>query len=301
MMGGEGPRRSPPRLRSVEDALFELLRNSRDAGARNVYVASSMKSRRYRTLVVIDDGHGIPKNYRDLIFEPGVTTRHLAPVAGLDETPHGAGLSLYHIKNAALLAEVPSAASPTAIKVIFDTLSLPEKSYQSLPHPSSSRLSRTNLPATLATFAEQPNLLHHLYHGSHARILARLLKHRIIRRTEDEMWSSKGVATVREVALGLGLEMSFRTVRRVVAGEVEAAEEVSLQTDRSRSSSDISRRNGAGGPILTMGERDLARIRTVLRQVARSSYLDLGQLEVERSPGEIVVKARVYEPEEEYE
>jgi hypothetical protein len=50
-----------------------------------------------------------------------------------------------------------------------------------------------------------------------------------------------------------------------------------------------------------MGERDLARIRTVLRQAARSSYLDLGQLEVERSPGEIVVKARVYEPEEEYE
>jgi hypothetical protein len=104
-----------------------------------------------------------------------------------------------------------------------------------------------------------------------------------------------------QTALDLGLEMSLRTVRRVVAGEVEAAEEVSLEAVRSRSTSDLARRNGAGGPILTMSEPDLARIRTVLRQAARSSYLDLGGLEVERRPGEIVVKARVYEPEEEYE
>lgn len=300
LTGGEGPRRSPPRLRSVEDALYELLRNSRDAGARNIYVASSLKSRRYRTLVVIDDGPGIPQTYRDLVFDPGVTTRHLDPVADLDETPHGAGLSLYHIKNAALVAEVPSASSPTAVKVMFDTLSLPEKSYQSSPHPGSPRLSRTNLPATLATFAEQPNLLQHLYHGSHTRILARLLKDRIIQRTKDER-SAKTVAMVMQTALDLGLEMSLRTVRRVVAGEVEAAEEVTLEVVRSRSTSDLARRNGAGGPILTMSEPDLARIRTVLRQAARSSYLDLGGLEVERRPGEIVVKARVYEPEEEYE
>ncbi|HZY56506.1 MAG TPA: ATP-binding protein, partial [Rubrobacteraceae bacterium] len=105
LMGAEGLRRSSPgRLRFVEDALFELLRNARDAGARNIYVASTLKARRYRTLTVIDDGHGIPETHKHLVFEPGVTTRHLDPVPYSnredarhdDVLLHGAGLSLYH-------------------------------------------------------------------------------------------------------------------------------------------------------------------------------------------------------------
>ncbi|MCA1715965.1 MAG: ATP-binding protein [Actinobacteria bacterium] len=154
LLGAEGLRRSPGRLRSVEDALFELLRNSRDAGARNVYVASSLGTRRYRTLVVIDDGRGIPETHKHLVFEPGVTTRHLNPVPEAPSqelprthAPHGAGLSLYHVKNTSLSAEVLSAFSPTAIKVVFDTRSLPEKHLQSNARPS-----KTNLPATLTRF-----------------------------------------------------------------------------------------------------------------------------------------------------
>jgi hypothetical protein len=122
LAGAEGARRGPSHLHYVEDALLELLRNARDAGARNVFVAATLKRRRYRTLTVLDDGHGIPETHKALIFEPGVTTRHLNPI--LDDpsrAPHGAGLSLYHIKNAALSAEVFSASSPTSIKATFDT------------------------------------------------------------------------------------------------------------------------------------------------------------------------------------
>jgi hypothetical protein len=304
LSGAEGLRRSPRRLRSVEDALLELLRNSRDADAHTIYVASTLRARRYRQLVVIDDGRGIRETHKHLVFEPGVTTRHLDPVPETlpDDTPHGAGLSLYHIKNAALSAEVLSASSPTAIKAVFDTQALPEKSLQSHSRPS-----KTNLSATIARFAAQ-TASHNprLYHASPARILALLLKHRII-----HIDSSVGEAgRLRELGLGLGLEVSLRTAQRVVAGSISSARELGSVVNTGapggeitdgRARSRVARRAGAGGPILSIGAEELDEIRSILRRAARSSYLDLAGLDVEARPGEVVLKAQIYEPEEEYE
>lgn len=284
LMGAEGLRRSPGRIHSVEGALLELLRNSRDAGAHNIYVASSLKARRYRTIVVIDDGRGIPETHKDLIFEAGVTTRHLEPSSSPGDTLHGAGLSLYHIRNAALSAEVLSTSSPTAIKAVFDTQTLPEKSLQSTSRPS-----KSNLPATLAKFAASTPS--HLYHASPARILARLLRQRIIQTT--------GTERVREEAWRLGLEVSLRTVQRVISGEIPAADEVAAASGRIRRRGNGP--NGSGGPILSVGSEDLAKILAVLQRAARSSYLELAGLDVEKRPGEVILRARVYEPEEEYE
>jgi hypothetical protein len=310
LLGAEGLRRSPGRLRSVEDALFELLRNSRDAGARNVYVASSLGARRYRTLVVIDDGRGIPETHKHLVFEPGITSRHLDPTpeppmqqdASQARTSHGAGLSLYHIKNAALSAEVLSAYSPTAIKAVFDTRSLPEKRLQSNARPS-----RTNLVATLASFAEisSPNPPR-LYHASPARILSRLLKHRIIQ-TESERVDGGGALYVRREAMDLGLEVSLRTVQRILAGDIPAAPEVTSEvlasTGRriSGAPSTAVKRDKPVGPILSVGNEDLAEIQAVLQRAARSSYLEFAGLYVETRPGEVILRARVYEQEDEYE
>jgi hypothetical protein len=295
LTGVEGLRRSPRRLRFVEDALVELLRNARDAGARNVYVASSLRARRYRALTVIDDGCGIPETHKRLIFEPGVTTRHLRPVRdGAAGAAHGGGLSLHHIKNAAVSAEVCSASSPTSLRVVFDTEFLPERSLQ-----SSSRHSGSNLQATLAKFVQAPNAPR-LYHASPARILARLLKNRIIHRIEGA-GSSEGM---RQEAEALGLEVSSRTVQRILGGEVEAAGEVAEGGGGGRGGSTSGRaggRRGGEGPILSVGEGELAVIGAVLRRAARASYLELSGLVVEKRPGEIVVKASVYEPEEEYE
>ena len=297
LVGAEGLRRSPVRLRFVEDALLELLRNSRDAGARNIYVASTLKARRYRTLTIIDDGCGIPETHKRLIFEPGVTTRHLDPIPYLNRNDnvlfHGAGLSLYHIKSAALSAEVLSAASPTVIRVIFDTHTLPEKSLQ-----SGSRPSKTNLRATLAKFIGQtaPNPPR-LYHASPAQILARLLDHHIIRRDE-------GTKRLGETARDVGLEVSSRTVQRIVAGEIPVAEEVVVangDTVTGTVKGHATRRNRAGGPILSVGDEDLREILAILRRAARSSYLDLAGLDVEKLPGEVLLRAHIYELEEEYE
>ena len=296
LLGVEGLRRSPVKLRSVEDALFELLRNSRDANAKNIYVASSLKSRRYRALTVIDDGQGIPETHKHLVFEPGVTTRHLDLGQNEDDFLHGAGLSLYHIRNAALYAQVLSASSPTAVKVVFDTLSFPERSLQ-----SGSRPSKTNLLATLARFADQAASPEapRLYHAPPARILARLLKDRIIQHE-----SNQGTGLFRKTARELGLEVSLRTVQRVISGEILAASEVVGGAHRDEGAATTGRairRNGSGGPILSLGAEDLADITDVLRRAARSSYLELAALDVEKRPGELVFRARIYEPEEEYE
>ena len=117
LTGPEGARRGPSPITHVEDALLELLRNARDAGAARIFVASTLTARRFRTLTVIDDGQGIPDPYADLIFEPGVTTRHLVPVpdpTARASSHHGAGLALYHLKQASTSAEV---LSPIADRV----------------------------------------------------------------------------------------------------------------------------------------------------------------------------------------
>ena len=61
-------------IRSVEDIVIELLRNSRDAGARHIYVATS-KEGALRTITILDDGQGIPKDMQEKIFEARVTSK----------------------------------------------------------------------------------------------------------------------------------------------------------------------------------------------------------------------------------
>lgn len=292
LTGAEGLRRGPTRLRSVEDALLELVRNARDAGARNIYVASTLKSRRYRVLTVIDDGIGIPETHKHLIFEPGVTTRHLSPVVNDDSSPHGAGLSLHHIKNAAASAEVLQAHSPTSLRTIFDTKTLPERSLQ-----SGSRMSRSNLTATLASFVKPPNSPR-LYHASPAEILARLLNNRII---QTEVKDSLSAGDLREAGVALGLVVSERTARRVLSGDIRAASEVAAGVAEIRERVRAHGRIGVGGPILDVGDEYIAQVRAVLHRAARASYLELEGLAVERRPGEVVLRARVYEPEGEYD
>jgi hypothetical protein len=293
LTGVEGARRGPSRITHVEDALLELARNARDAGAANIYVASTLKDRRYRTLTVIDDGHGIPESHRDLILQPGVTTRHLNPVTHPgDPVVHGAGLSLYQIKGHSLGTRVLSTSSPTSIQAIFDTTVLPERTLQSTTRPSKSNLRATLERFTATTNAHSPSL--RAYYGPPARILATLLYHRIIRRQGD----SSGL---RERAIGLGLGVSMRRVPRILRGEVRRVEGVSggERRERVRSRGVVGRRDG--GPVLELGEEESARIADILRRAALAGYMEVEELRVESRPGEISLRARVYEPEEQYE
>ena len=299
LTGLEGARRGPSRISHVEDALLELLRNARDAGASRIFVASTLKNKRYRTLTVMDDGHGIPETHRDLILEPGVTTRHLDPVTHPEDppaAPHGAGLSLYQIKSRSLDTRVLSASNPTSIQTTFDTNTLPERALQSTTRPSN-----TNLRATLLSFTNSTNRQGktlEAYYGSPARILATLLYNRIIQPRKD-------IEDVRKVAVGLGLDLSARSVRRVLRGEVPPEEAVSREDEVARSfvpwKHRVDYEGPASGPELRLGEEERAGITDILGRAALAEYLEVGDLRFQSRPGEISIIARVYEPEEEYE
>ena len=57
-------------IRCVEDAVIEMLRNSRDAGAHLIFLATS-KAGNLRTLTMIDDGSGIPADLHKLVWQNG--------------------------------------------------------------------------------------------------------------------------------------------------------------------------------------------------------------------------------------
>lgn len=307
LSGAEAPRRAPSSISSVEDAIVELLRNSRDAGAKKIFVASTLRSRRYRAVTVIDDGCGVPESHSEAIFEPGVTTRHLAPVRENTTSPaHGAGLALHHIKLSAVEARLARPSSPTSFHVVFDTRSLPERSLQ-----SQSRRSKSNLLAATAAFAtENPNIP--LFHASPATILATLLKNHIIQPPGGEVWGSGGggYASLASAASELGLDVSTKTAGRIVRGEVLAAGEVGrVVPGRPRLGHDgverLGRESGGvgdlGGPSLFVGEAERVEVEAVLRRAAAASYLEVGAVKFQARPGGVVITATVHEPEDEYE
>jgi len=53
--------------------------------------------------------------------------------------------------------------------------------------------------------------------------------------------------------------------------------------------------------LLALDEEERGAGEAILRRAARASYLELGDLELQSRPGEISLRARVYEPEEDYE
>jgi hypothetical protein len=296
LTGIEGVRRAPSRIETVEDALFELVRNATDAGASNIYIATALHARRYRELVVLDDGDGVTERYREMIFEPGVTTRHLSPSRAGDLT-HGAGLSLHHIKEAALSAELRSGGSPTAIRIVFDTQTLPERALQS--GPGSRRDSRTNLHATLQSLARAPGAPE-LFYGSPASILATLLNNRIIQKEDAtfnqlESWCEEK----------MGVRLSGRTLQRVTKGLVKPAEKVVGEdfAKEARGGEDLQREGklSSGSGRLDLDARDLAEIKGIMERAARESYLEVSDLGVESDDGAITIWARVYESEGEYD
>lgn len=242
-------------IRSVEDVIIELLRNSRDAGSYKIFLASHRDASLHHNLVVIDDGWGIPPNIHDKIFEPRVTAK-LDSIVEDSFGIHGRGMALYSIKSVVeKTALVYSDLNRgTAVKVMVDTSLLPEKKDQS-SFPKMRQLSGQpqilrgirNIPRILVEFTlAHPQL--EIYFGSHAEILAttRGLSLRrdtslddwsritaVMQESNLKVWQLSGCVHESRILAALcedyyGLDVSERNIYRVLAGEITPLSPISV-------------------------------------------------------------------------
>jgi len=122
-------------INCVEDIIVELLRNSRDAGSKNIFIGTKKIEDRRRKIYFIDDGKGIPPNLQKLIFQSRVTSKlenGIKDPYGF----HGRGMALFSIKlNTDNITIVFSDKSKGASFYIdIDLLKIPEKK-TSLQYP----------------------------------------------------------------------------------------------------------------------------------------------------------------------
>lgn len=229
-------------IRTVEDVVIEMLRNSRDAGASRIFVATS-RDGDTRALTFIDDGAGIPESMRDQIFMPRVTSKLDSMI--VDEWGvHGRGMALYSIRANADDARVVASGAGlgTAIVVSADLEALSERADQSTwpslvrdeegtqriangPHNVVRRvlefsLEHRNLRVFLGTPTEIAATLHALgkkeLKPSDLLFCDDLGALPVARRLAGCADSQEFV----EVSTAIGLPVSERTAHRILAGEL---------------------------------------------------------------------------------
>lgn len=234
-------------IRSSEDVVIELLRNSRDAGAKNIYVATGRVSD-VRTLVVIDDGSGIPPSMEERIFQPRVTSK--LDTAHMDKWGlHGRGMALFSIAENSLEHEVAysSEGHGTSMKITLSMTDVTEKKDQStFPYfeiADDVLLMRgpKNIQRMVCEFAIDNRNDVNVYLGSITEICATLYAHGVqLVPAKERIFSSnhmyQGAAEMisfandpdnfSDIASLLGLSLSARSARRVLDGEIRPLEPV---------------------------------------------------------------------------
>jgi hypothetical protein len=235
-------------IRTVEDVVVELLRNSRDAHARRIFIANTREGDT-RSLTVIDDGVGVPRHLHERIFEPRVTSK-LETMVTDRWGVHGRGMALFSVKSNAVQARVAAsdAHKGMSIAVLSDTTALGERADQSTwPTVGTDDDGRPvvatgphNIVRRIVEFAlEHPEV--EVYLGTPTEIVGTL--HAIARAELDSarllfcddlerlaVWQRPAAcadaAEVVAVAEAIGLSVSERTAHRVLAGETPALEPV---------------------------------------------------------------------------
>ncbi len=123
-------------INSVEDVVVELLRNSRDAGSKNIFIGTKKIEDKKRIINIIDDGIGIPRDLQNLIFESRVTSKlenGKKDYYGF----HGRGMALFSLKLNVedIKLSFSGKSSGASFYIVIDLTKLPEKKDQSLmPH-----------------------------------------------------------------------------------------------------------------------------------------------------------------------
>ena len=233
-------------IRAVEDIVVEMLRNSRDAHAKNIYLAVSREGS-HKTLVFVDDGDGVPIALQERIFEPRVTSKLESMV--MDRWGvHGRGMALYSIKCNTASAGVAAGdmGLGSSFKVEVDLSQLPEKADQStypkLVRDDQGTLAVATGPHNIVRNIIEFSLEHrdkvNVYYGSPTDIVARLYADGQKRLSDDQLLFCDDVddlpvalrpaacadaAELAEACRSIALPISERTAHRIIAGQIAPA------------------------------------------------------------------------------
>lgn len=227
-------------IRSVEDVAVELVRNSRDAGATRIFVASQKEKNRWRHITVLDQGSGIPQPVQARIFESRVTSK-VEQVLRDSYGVHGRGMALFSIKHSVKDIELVDSEEGrgSIFRVLIDLENLSERKDQSTwPQLTSDdgkpgATGPHNILRSLVefTFEERPPMI---YLGSNAEILATLcVEARELARNgilegdgAAPLWhclhsQREGKELASCAAEKLGISVSERNALRILDGEIE--------------------------------------------------------------------------------
>lgn len=236
-------------IRCVEDVVIEMLRNARDAGASQIFVATS-RSGDERRLVMLDDGCGIPEELQEKVFEARVTSK-LDSVHEDRWGIHGRGMALFSIRQncteSSVLASAPDGG--TAIAVTADVAELAERADQSSwPSLSTNEdgfqtvgTGPHNIVRTCCEFALEERGMVSVFLGSPAEIVA-TVRARAASTVDDtgllfvddlaslpvlqRLCAAADARELVDVAAGLGLAISERTAHRILAGSIRPVRSV---------------------------------------------------------------------------
>lgn len=230
-------------IQHVEDIVVEMLRNARDAGARNIYLATS-KEEGVRTLLFLDDGSGVPEDMRDRIFDARVTSK-LESMRMDKWGVHGRGMALFSIRQNTQTAEVVTSAQGggSSFRVVVDTASLGERADQST-WPTASKdedgiLSCVkgphNINRAVCEFACEELHGCDVYLGTPTEIAATLYTHAASRvdttrllfleseqslPVVDRLTCAADAGDFIRIASDMGIEISERTAHRILGGSI---------------------------------------------------------------------------------
>lgn len=283
-------------VRCVEDAVIEMLRNSRDAGARHIYVATTRDGAR-RVTTVLDDGVGIPEDMHERVFEARVTSK-LDSVHMDRWGVHGRGMALFSIRENSVSAEVVSSApgKGSSLRVVTDVESLAERADQS-SWPQTEKgedgiyrcvRGPHNIIRTCCEFALEERSSCDVYLGSPSEIVA-TARARAARSVDasqlvfldslselpvlERLRVASDASELREQAASLGLEISERTAHRIVSGEIAPLRSVAARLVGSGPSPSAHR-----DVDLTRDRRRLRLSREDVEELARSMERDFAPI-----------------------
>ena len=292
-------------IQCVEDAVIEMLRNARDAGCYRIFVASSREGD-MRSVLMVDDGAGIPQEMHDLIFDARVTTK--LDTMRMDAWGvHGRGMALYSIRENATEARVlwSEVGTGSALEVTFDTKKTRERAEQSAwPSVQIEQGKRAvrgprNIVRACVEFALESEDECRVYYGSPSEVVATM---RALSRHDTSEHSSPialfsfatSAREVKEKAEVLGFSLSERTAHRIASGQIRPVRHVlsglvAQRGERRQSlEQDAPRRIAIGGEEAQAFASDLKK---AFSAIESQYYVKLaGEPKIRSKAGSIVVE-----------